>query len=590
MILRMMTAVMAGLGLASSAVAAPDAGAGHFDHYDAFHSAYVAARNIAVWTPEGYDPKGAPLPVLYMQDGQALFDPQGSLSGASWQVGTTLSQLIRDKKVPAVIVVAIDNTSLRGREYLPQKVFDRLPKATQAQIAKNWQGAPLSDSYLKFVVSELKPFIDSHYHTQTDAAHTSIAGSSMGGLIALYAQTEYPKVFGASASLSMHWPLDNPWVNNPDDAQQAPPVLKAFAAYLKTSKISPQGNHIYIDQGSETLDGHYRPYNLGFEKLMADKGWPEGEAFSSEIFPGEAHGEGAWAKRLEVPLEFLLAHHVVRSGTLIHYPQVASAYVRPRDVVVWLPDGYDPKGGPYPVVYMMDGQNLFEASPYSGADWGVAETLPRLILDHKVRPAIVIGVYSTPDRNPEYMPQKVYDLLPADYQAKVRNFEDGKAPISDAYLKFLVTELKPTIDRTYRTVSGPEGTSIMGSSMGADIALYAQGQYPQVFGASASVSMPWVMGDLSKDPVVAAADARVIAQAWKTWLEQSGMKPGPNRVYTDQGTVELDGLFTPYEQAAVPMFAGWGRAFADPVYPGAKHSETDWRKRLDVPMTFVLSH
>ena len=590
MILRIVTAVIAGVGFASSAIAAADAGSGHFDHYAAFHSAYVSARDVTVWTPEGYDPKGAPLPVLYMQDGQALFDPQGSLSGASWQVGTTLSRLIHDKKVPPVIVVAIDNTPLRGREYLPQKVFDRLPKATQTEIAKNWQGAPLSDLYLKFVVTELKPFVDGHYHTQTDAAHTSIAGSSMGGLIALYAQTEYPQVFGASASLSMHWPLDNPWVHNPDDAQQAPPVLKAFAAYLKTSKISPQTNHVYIDQGSETLDGHYRPYNLGFEKLMADKGWREDAAFSSEIFPGEAHSEGAWAKRLEVPLEFLLAHHVVKSGTLIRYPQVTSAYVRPRDVVVWLPDGYDPKGGPYPVVYMMDGQNLFEPSPYSGADWGVAETLPRLIRDHKVRPAIVVGVYSTEDRNPEYMPQKVYDLLPADYQAKVRAFEDGKPPISDAYLKFLVTELKPMIDKTYRTVSDPKGTSIMGSSMGADIALYAQGQYPHVFGASASVSMPWVLGDLSKDPAVAATDAKVIAQAWKTWLDQSGMKPGPNRVYTDQGTVELDGLFTPYEQAAVPMFAGWGKAFADPVYPGAKHSETDWRKRLDVPMTFVLSH
>src|SRR6185312_6614707 len=294
------------------------------------------------------------------------------------------------------------------------------------------------------------------------------------------------------------------------------------------------------------------------------------------------------------------SRQVVAGGTLIHYPQVASAFVRPRDVVVWLPDGYDPKGKPYPVVYMMDGQNLFEPSPYSGADWGVAEVLPRLIAERKVPAAIVVGVYSTADRNPEYMPQKVYDLLPPDYQAKVRAFEDGKPPVSDAYLKFLVGELKPMIDKTYNTMRGPEGASIIGSSMGADIALYAQGQYPRVFGASASVSMPWVLGDLAKDPAVAAADARVIAAAWKAWLEQSGMTPGPNRVYSDQGTVELDGLFTPYMQAAVPMFAGWGPVpdvsgtkqiptFADPVFPGARHSETDWRKRLDVPMTFVLT-
>jgi enterochelin esterase-like enzyme len=561
---------------------------GHVDSYPAFTSKYVAARGITVWTPEGYDPKGPPLPVLYMQDGQALFDAKGSLSGAAWDVGKTLTRLIADKSVPPVIVVGIDNTALRGREYLPQKVFDRLPAKTRARIEKNWQGAPLSDAYLKFMVDELKPFIDSHYDTKTDAADTFVAGSSMGGLIALYAQAEYPQVFGASASLSMHWPLDNPWVSTPDDATQAPQVLKAFESYLKASRLSPDHNRIYVDQGTETLDGHYRPYNRGFMSWMHAHGWQDGAAFSSEIFPGEAHTEGAWAKRLDVPLRFLLSRHVVASGTLIHYPQVTSAFVRPRDVVVWLPDAYDPKVA-YPVVYMMDGQNLFEPSSYSGADWGVAEVLPRLAAARKVPEAVVVGVYSTVDRNPEYMPQKVYDRLAPDYQAKVRAFEEGKAPISDAYLKFLVTELKPMIDKTYHTIPGPEGTSIMGSSMGADIALYAQGEYPKVFGASASLSMPWVLGDLSKDPVVAATDARVIAAAWKSWFDQTGMRPGPNRVYSDQGTVELDGLFTPYEQAAVPMFAGWGKAFAAPIYPGARHSETDWRKRLDVPMTFVLN-
>jgi len=562
---------------------------GHLDSYPAFASKYVAARGVTVWTPDGYDPKGPPLPVLYMQDGQALFDAKGSLSGAAWDVGKTLTRLIAGKQVPPVIVVGIDNTALRGREYLPQKVFDHLPAETRARIARNWQGGPLSDAYLKFVVGEVKPFIDGHYDTKADAADTFIAGSSMGGLISLYAQAEYPRVFGASASLSMHWPLDNPWVSTPDDASQAPQVLKAVEAYLATSRLSPAHNRVYIDQGTETLDGHYRPYNLGFIALMHARGWSDGPAFSSEIFPGEAHSEAAWAKRLDVPLRFLLSRSVVASGTLVHDRQVTSAFVRPRDVVVWLPDDYDPKGKPYPVIYMMDGQNLFEPSPYSGADWGVAEVLPRLAAAHEAPEAIVVGVYSTPDRNPEYMPQKVYDRLPPDYQAKVRAFEDGKPPIADAYLKFLVAELKPMIDRTYHTIPGPEGTSIMGSSMGADIALYAQGEYPKVFGASASLSMPWVLGDLSRDPVVAAADARVIAAAWKSWFGQSGMRPGPNRVYSDQGTVELDGLFTPYEEAAVPMFAGWGRAFADPIYPGARHSETDWRRRLDVPIRFVLN-
>ncbi len=276
---------------------------------------------------------------------------------------------------------------------------------------------------------------------------------------------------------------------------------------------------------------------------------------------------------------------------LIHYPQMTSAYVQPRDVVVWIPDVCDRPKASCPVVYMMDGQNLFEPSQYSGADWGVAETLPRLIAETRVPPAIVVGVYNTTERTREYTPQKVYLATPPEYQKRVEAFGGG-VPKSDAFLKFLVTELKPFIDRTYATATGPESTSIIGSSSGAYFALYAQGEYPQVFGASASLSMPWLMAAPAKDQAQIATDSQVVANAWKAWLKTTHMTPGRNRIYTDQGTVGLDGLFTPYEQASVAVFhkAGWRDEtnFTAPVYVGAEHSEKDWRKRLDVALTFVL--
>ena len=568
--------------LATPALAAPK-----FDSYAQMASQYVQPRDVTVWVPDAC--QATACPVLYMQDGQALYDGKKSLSGVGWGIGDTLTKLIDAKTVPPAIVVGIDNTDKRGREYLPQKIYDRMPAGARARIAKNWGGEPLSDGYLKFVVTELKPFIDRTYKTLPDAAHTYVMGSSMGGLISFYAQAEYPDVFGASASLSMHWLLDNPWVNIPDARTNAPEVARAFEDYVATTGLNSAHNRIYIDQGTETLDGHYRSYSLAFEAMMKARGWTT-PAFSSQIFPGENHSEGAWAKRLDIPLRFLLSGKVAKSGTLIRYPQVPSQFVQPRDVQVWLPEGYDP-GKRYRVVYMMDGQNIFDPSPYAGVDWGVMDTLPGLIAEEKVPPAIVVAIDNIPARTAEYMPRRVYDIMPADYQQRVRDFEDGAVPNSDAFLQFLVLELKPMIDRTYATVSGPEGTSIMGSSSGGHIALYAQGQYPKVFGASASLSMPWLMASPAKDDAHIRADTAVLTAAWGMWLDRSGMKPGLNRVYSDQGTVGLDGLFTPYDVAITAMMRahGWNETvFASPIYEGAQHSEKDWRVRVAVPLEFVL--
>ena len=564
-------------------------GAAKLDTYPQMTSQFVQPRDVTVWVPDAC--QSAACPVLYMQDGQTLYDPKLSLSGASWGMADTLTKLIDTKAVPAVIVVGIYNTDKRGREYLPQKIYDRMPADARVRMAKNWGGEPLSDQYLNFMVTELKPFIDKTYKTLPDPAHTYVMGSSMGGLIAFYAQAQYPDVFGASASLSMHWLLDNPWVNIPDAKTNQPEVTAALAGYVASTGLKPGVNRVYIDQGTQTLDANYRPYSLAFEKTMHDQGWTTPD-FSSQIFPGEAHSEGAWAKRLDIPLKFLLAGKVAKSGTLIRLPAMPSHDVQPRDVQVWLPEGYDPARA-YKVVYMMDGQNIFDPSPYAGVDWGVMDTLPGLIHDGKVPPAIVVAVDNIPERTREYMPQRVYDLLPADYQARVRDFEDGAVPNSDAFLKFLVTELKPAIDATYHTISGPEGTSIIGSSSGGHIALYAQGQYPKVFGASASLSMPWLMASPAKDDIHIQADTAVLTTAWRLWLQDSGMTPGHNRIYSDQGTVGLDGLFTPYDTAITAMMRahGWNETdFASPIYDGAQHSEKDWRKRIAIPLTFVLDH
>jgi hypothetical protein len=282
---------------------------GHLDRFPAFASTFVPARMVTVWTPEGYDPKGPPLPVLYMQDGENLYEPSRSLSHADWEVDKTVSRLLREGKIPPVIIVGIESGAARGREYLPRKLYDDLPEATREQVRASWGGEPTSDAYLRFLVTEVKPFVEAHYAVRTEPRSSFIMGSSMGGLISLYAQAEYPEIFAGSASLSMHFLLGEPWraMIKVDPAQLEPAVIGAFERYLTQARLPPGQHRIYVDRGDQTLDAYYAPYLPDFDRLMQRLGWIEGSTYQSMLFPGTAHTESAWAARLPTALVFLLS-------------------------------------------------------------------------------------------------------------------------------------------------------------------------------------------------------------------------------------------------------------------------------------------
>lgn len=270
----------------------------HLDRYPDFKSAHVLARHVIVWTPDDYDPKGPPLPVLYMHDGQNVFEASTANFGVEWAVDEALTRMKR-----RAIVVGSWSTKLRGREYLPAKVAALLPEDTRQRVEAVHGGPSLADAYLRFLVEELKPFIDKTYRTLPDAAHTSIMGSSMGGLISLYALAEYPQVFGQAAALSVHWPLADPTKATPEEADQ---VASAFKAYLASSRVRPGVNRLYMDHGSVNLDSFYRPYSTRMEAILPALGWVAGESWVSRVYEGTDRNEAAWAARVEIPLGFLL--------------------------------------------------------------------------------------------------------------------------------------------------------------------------------------------------------------------------------------------------------------------------------------------
>jgi len=281
----------------------PVVSAGKIIHYENFNSVFVDARNVDVWVPDGYGPDKR-YAVIYMQDGQMLFDSTNTWNHQEWGVDETMTKLQKEKKIRNCIVVGIWNIpGKRYAEYFPQKIIDSIPEATRNKIlTKQLKGTPLADNYLKFLIRELKPFIDSHYSTLKDAGNTYMMGSSMGGLLSLYAVCEYPKVFGGAACLSIHSPVAClELMDQNTDAD----VAQKFRNYLVRNLPKANSVKIYFDYGSIGEDGFYGPYQKALDDIMTKQGYTS-SSWISRYFSGEGHSEKSWKKRLDIPILFLL--------------------------------------------------------------------------------------------------------------------------------------------------------------------------------------------------------------------------------------------------------------------------------------------
>jgi enterochelin esterase-like enzyme len=294
----------------------PSVPLGHIERIESMPSDYVLPRHVDIWLPEGYEPSNT-YSVIYMHDGQMLFDSTITWNRQAWRVHEVAQRLIDEGIIDPCIVVGVHNAGpLRTYEYYPGKPFlllplemremmvRQIPEETKEMIAGlHADGAdqlieqPLSDDYLKFLVNELKPLIDSSYSTKTGPEHTFVMGASMGGLISWYALCEYPEVFGGAGCLSTHWPGPARTVDDP-----AP---QAFYAYLRDHLPTPGKHRIYFDYGTATLDSLYEPYQVQADIVMREAGYDEYNWLTCK-FEGDAHNEISWNGRLHIPLEFLM--------------------------------------------------------------------------------------------------------------------------------------------------------------------------------------------------------------------------------------------------------------------------------------------
>jgi alpha-glucosidase len=286
--------------------AGPEVSSGQLITISDFESGFVPGRDIFVWLPPDYDEERR-YAVLYMHDGDSLWDASTTWNGQEWGVDEVVSGLLGEGSIRDVIVVGIPNAgSERAIEYLPQKPFEAMAAEDQQALSaiehpefgRIFGGPIRSDDYLRFLVSELKPYIDKRYPTLADRENTYLMGSSMGGLISIYAISEYPGVFGGAACLSTHWPGSL----YPDES----PFPELMRQYLSANIPRPEGHRLWFDYGSEGLDAGYAQYQERVDWIVRETGYGN-DRWITYHAAGANHDENAWRARLHHPLTFLLA-------------------------------------------------------------------------------------------------------------------------------------------------------------------------------------------------------------------------------------------------------------------------------------------
>jgi len=240
-------------------------------------------RDLLVYLPPTYESSDRSYPVLYLHDGQNLFDAATSFAG-EWQVDETMESLSREGL--EAVVVGIPNAGVaRLDEYNP--------------FHEPSHGGGLGDQYLAFIVEAIKPLIDDNFRTLPGREHTGILGSSMGGLISLYAYFNRPEVFGLVGALS-----PSLWF-----------AKGAIYDYIQEAAYNP--GKIYMDAGTrEYGDGgwlskryHSRRYYAGvrrMQRLLAKKGYRPQRDLLYVQEKWARHEEGAWARRFPKAIRFLL--------------------------------------------------------------------------------------------------------------------------------------------------------------------------------------------------------------------------------------------------------------------------------------------
>lgn len=266
---------------------------------------------------------------------------------------------------------------------------------------------------------------------------------------------------------------------------------------------------------------------------------------------------------------FALHHKRIVPGHIERHVSTSRYLRNTRGIDVYLPPGYNPLQMRYPVLYMHDGNNLFfKEIAFGGMPWGVDRVIDRLIALKRVPPLIVVGVYNTLGRNSEYT------------WSQMRNRRGVEGGDGQRYAHYLTEELKPFIDHHYATLTGPEYTGVMGSSLGGLISFCLGCYYPHIFGkvGMVSPSLWWNRGE-------ALQQAYHYPQGSQLWLDM-GTREGQRGLRIDQNP----NILNVRHMARILQQQGYhlGDDFGYLEDRGGMHNEWWWGQRVHLPLIFLF--
>ena len=243
-------------------------------------------RNVVIWLPPGYeDTPDKRYKVIYMSDGENLFDPRIASWGVDWGIDEAMMRGVNEGSFEPAIVVGTWSTAKRGLEYSP------------------WHDAP---QYARFLIEELMPRVNAEFRTKTGPANTFAMGSSMGGLLSFYLVRNHSDVIGACGCVSSHFALSEQMFagyfgEDRENADPTPYVVRDIQAGEALS-----GGRFYFDYGTETLDSTYEKDHAPVERWFRKQGLKKNRDYKFVKYEGADHSERAWRARVLDQLEWLL--------------------------------------------------------------------------------------------------------------------------------------------------------------------------------------------------------------------------------------------------------------------------------------------
>ena len=243
---------------------------------------------VDVWLPKDLS---ATTPVLVMHDGRNIFDENDSFTGKTWEVLPAIRDEVRGQK-PVVIAVWGLSDLTRLRELAPQKILDRHQEIWDTMPADyaDSPGESMGDAYVSLIADAILPFVADKHGLILDPSRTAVMGSSMGGLMSLYAMSQRPEVFGTAICFSTHWPFGGEDMVNE-----------------LTDLLPNSSNHrVWTDTGTIELDQHYGPFHELATERLKSKGYVEPDSLVAAVYPNTGHHESYWSRRVADALNWWL--------------------------------------------------------------------------------------------------------------------------------------------------------------------------------------------------------------------------------------------------------------------------------------------